>query len=446
MAEIKKILIANRGEIVQRAIRTIKELGKKAVAVYSAGDKDASYLKHADEAVCIGPAKSAESYLSIPAIIAAAEMTGCDAIFPGYGFLSENQDFVEICKLHNIKFIGPSVDVMDMMADKSKAKEVMVKAGVPVVPGSTGAVHSVEEGLKIAREIGYPVMAKASAGGGGRGMRLVEREEDFANLFTAASSESLAAFGDGTMYLERFINNPRHIEVQVLGDSHGNAIHVGERDCSLQRRHQKVIEESPAILLGDEARAKLLEVAVNATKYLKYEGAGTFEFLADDQQNFYFMEMNTRLQVEHPVSEMVSGLDLIEWMIRVAEGEELLSQDKIKFRGHAIECRITAEDPVTFLPQPGKITEWMVPGGRNVRVDSHIYSGYVVPPYYDSMIGKLIVWGRDREKAINIMKRALGEFEVEGIRTTIPFHQKMMENPDFVSNNYTTKYLDNYKG
>jgi len=446
MAEIKKILIANRGEIVQRAIRTIKELGKKSVAVYSAGDKHASYLKHADEAVCIGPAKSAESYLSIPAIIAAAEMTGCDAIFPGYGFLSENQDFVEICKLHNIKFIGPSVDVMDMMADKSKAKEVMVKAGVPVVPGSTGAVHTVEDGLKIAREIGYPVMAKASAGGGGRGMRLVEREEDFANLFTAASSESLAAFGDGTMYLERFINNPRHIEVQVLGDSHGNAIHVGERDCSLQRRHQKVIEESPAILLDDEARAKLHEVAVQATKYLKYEGAGTFEFLADDQQNFYFMEMNTRLQVEHPVSEMVSGLDLIEWMIRVAEGEELLSQDKIKFRGHAIECRIAAEDPVTFLPQPGKITEWMVPGGRNVRVDSHIYSGYVVPPYYDSMIGKLIVWGRDREKAINIMKRALSEFEVEGIRTTIPFHRKMMENPDFISNNYTTKYLDTYKG
>ncbi len=446
MAEIKKILIANRGEIVQRAIRTIKELGKKSVAVYSAGDKHASYLKHADEAVCIGPAKSAESYLSIPAIIAAAEMTGCDAIFPGYGFLSENQDFVEICKLHNIKFIGPSVDVMDMMADKSKAKEVMVRAGVPVVPGSTGAVHTVEDGLKIAREIGYPVMAKASAGGGGRGMRLVEREEDFANLFTAASSESLAAFGDGTMYLERFINNPRHIEVQVLGDSHGNAIHVGERDCSLQRRHQKVIEESPAILLDDEARAKLHEVAVQATKYLKYEGAGTFEFLADDQQNFYFMEMNTRLQVEHPVSEMVSGLDLIEWMIRVAEGEELLSQDKIKFRGHAIECRIAAEDPVTFLPQPGKITEWMVPGGRNVRVDSHIYSGYVVPPYYDSMIGKLIVWGRDREKAINIMKRALSEFEVEGIRTTIPFHRKMMENPDFISNNYTTKYLDTYKG
>lgn len=446
MAEIKKILIANRGEIVQRAIRTIKEMGKKAVAVYSSGDREASYLKHADEAVCIGPAKSAESYLNIPAIIAAAEMTGCDAIFPGYGFLSENQDFVEICKLHNIKFIGPSVEVMDLMADKSKAKDVMIKAGVPVVPGSAGAVHSVEEGLKVAREIGYPIMAKASAGGGGRGMRLVEREEDFANLFTAASSEALAAFGDGTMYLERFINNPRHIEVQVLGDSHGNAIHVGERDCSLQRRHQKVIEESPAILLDDEARDKLHTVAVEATKYLNYEGAGTFEFLADDQQNFYFMEMNTRLQVEHPVSEMVSGLDLVEWMIRVAEGEELLPQDKIKFRGHAIECRIAAEHPVTFLPQPGKITEWMVPGGRNVRVDSHIYSGYIVPPYYDSMIGKLIVWGRDRTKAINIMKRALSEFEVEGIKTTIPFHQKMMLNEDFISNNYDTKYLDSYKG
>jgi len=446
MAEIKKILIANRGEIVQRAIRTIKEMGKKAVAVYSAGDRDASYLKHADEAVCIGPAKSAESYLSIPAIIAAAEMTGCDAIFPGYGFLSENQDFVEICKLHNIKFIGPSVEVMDMMADKSKAKDVMIKAGVPVVPGSIGAVHSLEEGRKVAKEIGYPIMAKASAGGGGRGMRLVEREEDFDNLFTAASSEALAAFGDGTMYLERFINNPRHIEVQVLGDSHGNAIHVGERDCSLQRRHQKVIEESPAILLDDEARANLHEVAVQATKYLKYEGAGTFEFLADDKQNFYFMEMNTRLQVEHPVSEMVSGLDLVEWMIRVAEGDKLLPQEKIKFRGHAIECRIAAEHPVSFLPQPGKITEWMVPGGRNVRVDSHIYSGYIVPPYYDSMIGKLIVWGRDREKAINIMKRALGEFEVEGIKTTIPFHQKMMLNEDFISNNYDTKYLDNYKG
>ena len=446
MAEIKKILIANRGEIVQRAVRTIREMGKKSVAVYSAGDKDASYLKHADEAVCIGGAKSSESYLNIPAIITAAEMTGCDAIFPGYGFLSENQDFVEICRLHNIKFIGPSVEVMEKMADKSKAKEEMIRAGVPVVPGSDGAVHSLEEAKKVAREIGYPIMAKASAGGGGRGMRLINDESTFDQLFMAASSEALAAFGDGTMYLERFINNPRHIEVQVIGDSHGNAIHVGERDCSLQRRHQKVIEESPAILLNDETRAHLHDVAVKATKYLEYEGAGTFEFLADDKQNIYFMEMNTRLQVEHPVSEMVSGLDIIEWMIKVAEGDELPKQEAIKFRGHAIECRITAEDPNSFLPCPGKITQWMVPGGRNVRVDSHIYTNYIVPPYYDSMIGKLIVWGRDREKAINIMKRALNEFEVYGIKTTIPFHIRMMENKDFISNNYDTKYLENYKG
>ena len=445
MAEIKKILIANRGEIVQRAIRTIREMGKKSVVVYSAGDKNASYLKHADEAVCIGGAKSSESYLNIPALITAAEMTGCDAIFPGYGFLSENQDFVEICQLHNIKFIGPSVEVMEKMADKSKAKDEMIKAGVPVVPGSKGAVHSVEEGRRVALEIGYPIMAKASAGGGGRGMRLIENEDKFDQLFTAASSEALAAFGDGTMYLERFINNPRHIEVQVVGDSHGNAIHIGERDCSLQRRHQKVIEESPAILLNDETRAKLHDVAVKATKYLKYEGAGTFEFLADDKQNIFFMEMNTRLQVEHPVSEMVSGIDIVELMIKVAEGEKVPPQESIKFKGHAIECRITAEDPNSFLPSPGKVTQWMVPGGRNVRVDSHVYTNYVVPPYYDSMIGKLIVWGRDRNKAINIMKRALAEFEVEGIKTTIPFHQKMMENEDFISNNYDTKYLENYK-
>ncbi|RXJ86872.1 acetyl-CoA carboxylase biotin carboxylase subunit [Arcobacter sp. CECT 8985] len=446
MAEIKKILIANRGEIVQRAVRTIREMGKKSVAIYSVGDKEASYLKHADEAVCIGGAKSVDSYLNIPAIITAAEMTGCDAIFPGYGFLSENQDFVEICRLHGIKFIGPSVDVMDKMADKSKAKDEMVKAGVPVVPGSEGSIHSVEEGRKIAREIGYPIMAKASAGGGGRGMRLINDESEFDHLFMAASSEALAAFGDGTMYLERFINNPRHIEVQVVGDSYGNAIHIGERDCSLQRRHQKVIEESPAILLNEETRNKLHEVAVKATKYLNYEGAGTFEFLADDQQNFYFMEMNTRLQVEHPVSEMVSGIDLIELMIRVAEGEKVPPQESINFKGHAIECRITAEDPVSFLPCPGKVKQWMVPGGRNVRVDSHVYTNYVVPPYYDSMIGKLIVWGRDREKAINIMKRALNEFEVEGIKTTIPFHMKMMNNEDFKNNNYDTKYLENYKG
>ena len=445
MPEIKKILIANRGEIVQRAIRTIREMGKKSVVVYSAGDKEASYLKHADEAVCIGGVKSSESYLNVPAIITAAEMTGCDAIFPGYGFLSENQDFVEICRLHNIKFIGPSVEVMQKMADKSKAKDEMIKAGVPVVPGSEGSVHTLEEGKKIALEIGYPIMAKASAGGGGRGMRLIHDEAHFDQLFTAASSEALAAFGDGTMYLERFINNPRHIEVQILGDSHGNAIHIGERDCSLQRRHQKVIEESPAISLDEKTRKYLHDIAIKATKHLKYEGAGTFEFLSDDKQNIYFMEMNTRLQVEHPVSEMVSSLDLIELMIKVAQGEKLPSQESIKLRGHSIECRITAEDPNSFLPSPGKITQWMVPGGRNVRIDSHIYSGYTVPPYYDSMIGKLIVWARDRDKAISIMKRALNEFEVEGIRTIIPFHKKMMDNKDFINNNFDTKYLDNYK-
>jgi len=446
MVEIKKILIANRGEIVQRAIRTIREMGKKSVAVYSAGDKNASYLKHADEAICIGNVKSIDSYLNIPAIMTAAEITGCDAIFPGYGFLSENQDFVEICKLHNINFIGPSVEVMEKMADKSKAKDEMIRAGVPVVPGSKGSVNCVKEGKEIAAQIGYPIMAKAAAGGGGRGMRLIQTEDAFEQLFAAASSEALAAFGDGTMYLERFINNPRHVEVQVIGDSHGNAIHVGERDCSLQRRHQKVIEESPAILLNDETRSKLHEVAIKATKYLKYEGAGTFEFLADDKQNIYFMEMNTRLQVEHPVSEMVSGMDIVEWMIKVAQGEKLPPQDSIKFSGHAIEVRITAEDPNSFLPCPGKVKQWFVPGGRNVRFDSHVYAGYVVPPYYDSMIGKLIVWGRSRNKAIEIMKRALREFEVEGIKTTIPFHIKMMENKDFVSNNYDTKYLENYKG
>ena len=321
-------------------------------------------------------------------------------------------------------------------------KEVMVKAGVPVVPGSEGVVETVEEGIKIAREIGYPLMAKASAGGGGRGMRVIESEDKFEQLFTAASSEALAAFGDGSMYLERFIKDPRHIEVQVIGDSHGNAIHIGERDCSLQRRHQKVIEESPAVLLDEKTRAELLETAVKATKFLKYEGAGTFEFLVDNQRNFYFMEMNTRLQVEHPVSEMVSGVDIVELMIKVAEGEALPPQENIKFRGHAIECRITAEDPKTFLPNPGKVTQWMVPGGRNVRVDSHIYTGYTVPPHYDSMIGKLIVWGRDRQKAINIMKRALNEFEVNGIKTTIPFHQKMLLNKDFLANTHDTKYLE----
>lgn len=446
MAEIKRILVANRGEIALRAIRTIKEMGKEAVAVYSTADKDASYLKLADAAICIGAAPSAKSYLNIPAIIAAAEISGCDAVFPGYGFLSENQHFVEICTHHRIKFIGPTPEVMVMMSDKSKAKEVMVAAGVPVVPGSDGAIKDIADAAERAKVVGYPVILKAAAGGGGRGMRVVEDESYLENAFLAAEAEAITAFGDGTIYMEKFIKNPRHIEVQIIADSHGNVLHIGERDCSMQRRHQKLIEESPAVALTPEVRAALHASAVRATQYIKYEGAGTFEYLLDADKNFYFMEMNTRLQVEHCVSEMVSGLDLIEMMIRVAEGEALPPQESVVLTGHSIECRITAEDPVKFLPCPGKITQWIVPGGRNVRIDSHAHAGYIVPPTYDSMIGKLIVYGKDRNDAIERMHRALSEFTVTGIKTTIPFHMKMMKNPDFVSNNFDTKYLERYNG
>jgi acetyl-CoA carboxylase, biotin carboxylase subunit len=429
MAEIKRILVANRGEIALRAIRTIKEMGKEAVAVYSTADKDASYLKLADAAICIGAAPSSQSYLNIPAIIAAAEISRCDAVFPGYGFLSENQHFVEICTHHGIKFIGPTPDVMVMMSDKSKAKEVMIAAGVPVVPGSEGAIKSIEDAKVRAREVGYPIILKAAAGGGGRGMRVVEEESYIENAFLAAEAEAIGAFGDGTIYMEKFIKNPRHIEVQVIADSHGNVLHIGERDCSMQRRHQKLIEESPAVALTPEIRAELHASAVRATKYIKYEGAGTFEYLLDADKNFYFMEMNTRLQVEHCVSEMVSGLDLIEMMIRVAEGEALPSQESVVLTGHSIECRITAEDPIKFLPCPGKITQWIAPGGRNVRIDTHAHAGYIVPPTYDSMIGKLIVYGKDRNDAIERMHRALSEFTISGIKTTIPFHMKMMKTP-----------------
>ena len=446
MAEIKRILVANRGEIALRAIRTIKEMGKEAVAVYSTADKDASYLQLADAAICIGAAPSSKSYLNIPAIIAAAEISNCDAIFPGYGFLSENQHFVEICTHHGIKFIGPTPEVMVMMSDKSKAKDVMIAAGVPVVPGSDGAIKDIAEARVRAKEVGFPIILKAAAGGGGRGMRVVEEEGGIENAFLAAEAEAITAFGDGTIYMEKFIKNPRHIEVQVIADSHGNVLHIGERDCSMQRRHQKLIEESPAVALTPEIRAQLHASAVRATKYIKYEGAGTFEYLLDADKNFYFMEMNTRLQVEHTVSEMVSGLDLIEMMIRVAEGEALPSQDTVVLSGHSIECRITAEDPIKFLPCPGKITEWIAPGGRNVRIDTHVHAGYVVPPTYDSMIGKLIVYGRDRDDAIARMHRALSEFTVTGIKTTIPFHAKMMKNPDFINNNFDTKYLENYQG
>ncbi|BDY12839.1 acetyl-CoA carboxylase biotin carboxylase subunit [Hydrogenimonas cancrithermarum] len=444
MAEIKRILIANRGEIALRAIRTIKEMGKEAVAVYSTADKDASYLRLADATICIGGAKSGESYLHIPAIIAAAEVSECDAIFPGYGFLSENQNFVEICQFHDIKFIGPSVDVMALMSDKSKAKQVMKEAGVPVIPGSDGAVETVEEAKKLAKEMGFPVILKAAAGGGGRGMRVVEDESYVENAFLAAESEAITAFGDGTIYMEKFIENPRHIEVQVLADSHGNAVHIGERDCSMQRRHQKLIEESPAMFLDDETRAKLHEAAVKATKHIGYESAGTFEFLVDKHKNFYFMEMNTRLQVEHCVSEMVSGIDIIEWMIRIAEGERLFDQSDVRLEGHAIECRITAEDPVNFIPCPGKISKWIAPGGKDVRIDSHAHAGYIIPQHYDSMIGKVIVWDKDRARAIKKMRRAMDEFEIGGVKTVIDFHRRMMRNPDFIENRFDTKYLESH--
>ncbi|ACZ13210.1 acetyl-CoA carboxylase biotin carboxylase subunit [Sulfurospirillum deleyianum] len=442
--KIEKILVANRGEIALRAIRTIKEMGKQAIAVYSTADKDALYLQHADASICIGGAKSSESYLSIPAIISAAEISGCDAIFPGYGFLSENQTFVEVCQHHNIKFIGPSVDSMVLMSDKSKAKEVMKKAGVPVILGSDGALKDVAQAKELATQIGLPVIVKASAGGGGRGMRVVEKMEDLEKSYLAAESEAISAFGDGTLYMEKYIKNPRHIEVQVIGDSFGNVVHIGERDCSMQRRHQKLIEESPAIALDDKTRTRLHEVAVKATKYIGYENAGTFEFLLDADKNFYFMEMNTRLQVEHCVSEMVSGIDIIEWMIRVAEGEKLFEQSALTFRGHAIECRITAEDPVKFIPSPGKITKYIIPGGRNVRMDSHAYQGYSVPPHYDSMIGKLIVWGEDRNRAIKKMKQALSELQIEGIKTVRDFHLGMMDNKDFIENKFDTNYLSRY--
>lgn len=441
--KIQRILIANRGEIALRAIRTIQEMGKQAIAIYSTADKNTHYLDVADAKVCVGGDKSSQSYLNIPAIMSAAELFDADAIFPGYGFLSENQNFVEICAHHNIEFIGPSSEVMVLMSDKSKAKDVMKKAGVPVIMGSDGALKDYKEAQKVAEEIGYPVILKAAAGGGGRGMRVVEKPELLKNLYLAAESEAVSAFGDGTIYMEKFIRNPKHIEVQILADKHGNVVHIGERDCSAQRRQQKLIEEAPAVVLKEEVRQKLLETAVKAAKYIGYVGAGTFEFLLDaNYEDFYFMEMNTRLQVEHTVSEMISGLDLVEWMIRIAEGEKLPPQESITFKGHSIECRITAEDPEKFYPCPGKITKWVSPGGANVRLDTHAYGGYSVPMHYDSMIGKLIVWGHDRQEAIIRMHRALKEFCIEGIKTTIPFHIKMMENKDFHNSVIHTKYLE----
>lgn len=441
----KKILIANRGEIALRIIRTCKEMGIKTVAVYSTADKESLHVRFADEAVCIGPPPSNQSYLEIPKIIAAAQITNADAIHPGYGFLAENAKFSEICKKHDIKFIGPSAEMINMMGDKATAKKTMRNAGVPVVPGSKDLIKTVKEGKKLAEEMGYPVMLKATAGGGGKGMRIVSGEEEFQEMWDSAKQESAAAFGNDGLYMEKFINNPRHIEIQVVGDQYGNAAHLSERDCSVQRRHQKLAEETPSPFMTDELRERMGNAAVLAAKSIKYEGVGTVEFLVDDKRNFYFMEMNTRIQVEHPITEEVINFDLIKEQIKVAAGIKISGKNYYP-QLHSIECRINAEDPYNnFRPSPGKITVLHVPGGHGVRVDTHVYAGYTIPPNYDSMIAKLIITARTREEALKKMKRALDEFVIEGIKTTIPFHAQLVTDEQFVKGNYTTKFMETFK-
>ncbi len=438
----KKILIANRGEIALRVIRTCKELGIGTVAVYSEADRDSLHAVFADEAVCIGPPVSKDSYLKIPSIMAAAEVTGADAIHPGYGFLAENAEFSEICSESQVKFIGPSPDMINKMGDKAFAKETMKKVGVPVVPGSDGAVSDIQEIKKIAEKIGYPVMLKASAGGGGKGMRIVHDPSGIEKAFQTASNEAGAAFGNSELYLEKFIENPRHVEIQVIGDQFGNIYHYGERDCTVQRRHQKLIEESPSPAISEEVRKKMGEAAVLGAASVNYEGAGTIEFIVDKNQNFYFIEMNTRIQVEHPVTEMVNNLDLIKQQILVAAGQKVEDLPK-KSYGHSFEFRINAEDPEKgFRPSPGKIEYLHFPGGFGVRVDSHIYNEYIIPPFYDSLIAKLIVWGTDRNHAIARAKRAFEEFTIEGIKTTIPFHKMVLNNENFVNSQFDTSFID----
>lgn len=440
----KKILIANRGEIALRVIRTCKEMGIKTVAVYSTADADSLHVKFADEAVCIGPPSSAESYLKMSNVISAAEITNADAIHPGYGFLSENAKFSEICEEHGIKFIGASAEMIDRMGDKANAKATMKAAGVPCVPGSEGIIEDFEECKKLAKEVGYPVMLKASAGGGGKGMRGVFKEENLKDAWDSARQESKAAFGNDDMYMEKLIEEPRHIEIQVVGDSRGKACHLSERDCSVQRRHQKLTEEVPSPFMTPELRKKMGAAAVKAAEYIKYEGAGTVEFLVDKHRNFYFMEMNTRIQVEHPITEQVIDFDLIREQILVAAGVPI-SGKNYDPKLHSIECRINAEDPYNgFRPSPGKITTLHAPGGHGIRLDTHVYAGYTIPPNYDSMIAKLITTAQTREEAINKMKRALDEFVIEGIKTTIPFHRQLMEHPDYLAGNYTTKFMEDF--
>ena len=441
----KKILIANRGEIALRIIRTCREMGIKSVAVYSTADADSLHVRFADEAVCIGPPPSKDSYLKIANIIAAAEITNADAIHPGYGFLSENAKFSKICAEHGIKFIGASPEMIEKMGDKATAKATMKAAGVPTVPGSDGLIESVEHAKKVAKEMGYPVMLKATAGGGGRGMRAVWKEEDLQKALESAKQEAGAAFGNDGMYMEKLIEEPRHIEIQIVGDQYGKACHLSERDCSIQRRHQKLTEETPSPFMTDDLRKRMGEAAVRAAEYIKYEGAGTVEFLVDKHRNFYFMEMNTRIQVEHPITEQVIDYDLIREQILVAAGVPISGKNYTP-KLHSIECRINAEDPYNdFRPSPGKITTLHTPGGHGVRLDTHVYSGYVIPPNYDSMIAKLITTAQTREEAIAKMKRALDEFVVEGVKTTIPFHLQLMDDPDYLAGDYTTKFMETFK-
>ncbi len=441
----KKILIANRGEIALRIIRTCREMGIKTVAVYSKADEESLHVKFADEAVCIGPAPSNESYLKIANIIAAAEITNADAIHPGYGFLSENAKFSKICEEHKIKFIGASNQMIEQMGDKATAKATMKAAGVPTIPGSEGLIESFEQSKRLAKKMRYPIMLKATAGGGGKGMRAVWKEEDLQKAWESARQEAKASFGNDGMYMEKLIEEPRHIEIQIIGDAYGKACHLSERDCSVQRRHQKLTEETPSPFMTNALRKKMGEAAVKAAEFIKYEGAGTVEFLVDKNRNFYFMEMNTRIQVEHPITEQVIDFDLICEQIKVAAGIKILGKNYTP-KLHSIECRINAEDPFNdFRPSPGKITTLHTPGGHGVRLDTHVYGGYIIPPHYDSMIAKLITTAQTREEAINKMKRALDEFVIEGIKTTIPFHRQLMDHPDYVAGKYTTKFMEDFK-
>lgn len=443
-----KILIANRGEIAVRIIRACRELGIETVAVYSDIDKNALHVEMADEAVCIGPAKPSESYLNMENIISATVLTGAQAIHPGFGFLSENSKFSQMCNDCNIVFIGPDIDTMNNMGNKSKAREIMLKAKVPIIPGTEGNVDTVKDALKEAQRIGYPVMIKAAAGGGGRGIRIVRTSEELGKMFETAKREAEVAFGDGSMYMEKFIENPRHVEFQILGDNYGNVVHLGERDCSIQRRNQKVLEETPCPIMTEELRKKMGLVAVKAAKAVNYKGAGTIEFLLDNKGDFYFMEMNTRIQVEHPITEMVTGIDLVKEQIKVASGKELnLKQEDIKFQGHSIECRVNAENPAKgFMPSPGTINITCIPGGLGIRIDSALYQGYKMPPNYDSMIAKLIVHGKNRYEAISKMKRALEEFIIDGINTNISFQFEILNNENFVNGIYNTGFINNEFG